>query len=599
MAQKMSKVIGIDLGTTKSVAVVMEGGTTQVIPNQEGMRTTPSVVAFTNKGEILVGQIAKRQALTNPQNTFYSVKRLVGRRFDSPEIQVARKMLPYEIVEAANGDAYVQIEDRVYSPPEVSAVVLEKLKAATEDYIGEAVEEAILTVPASFNDRQRQATKDAGTIAGLEVQRILNASTSAALACGVIYQNTGRVAVYDLGGGHFNISIVEIRDGIYGVLSSGGDTYLGGDDFDQLIINWLVEEFKIDLAGDRRALQRLKEAAEKAKCELSTQAQAEIVLPFISADASGPKHLNTVLTRPSFEQMIGPLLARTIEPCRQALEDSGLKPDDIDDVVLVGGQTRTPAVMETVRSVFGKVPYLSVNTDELVAIGAAIQAGILKGEVTDLVLLDVTPQALGIESRDGSFIPIIERNSSIPTKKSRIFTTDTDNQTSFVVHVLQGEYESDHYSLSLGKFELTGIAPAPKGEPQIEVTFEIDVNGILQVTARDQATGRQQELNVGASSDLTQSLIVRAPTDAEEDAALEDEFTKRARLVGQLQVLLQSTRNIYELLLARLTDEERDFADQAFTKAETAGEGSLEEVQAALSNLEATAEILGQAMLRG
>jgi molecular chaperone DnaK len=599
----LSKVVGIDLGTTNSCIVVMEGGTPQVIPNQEGARTTPSIVAFTSKGERLVGQIAKRQALTNPQNTVYGVKRLIGRRYNSPEVQSASKVLPYQIIEAVNGDAHIQIDNRVYSPPEISAIVLQKLKAAAEDYLGEPVEEAIITVPAYFNDSQRNATKDAGTIAGLKVQRILNEPTAASLAYGMIERRSGKVAVYDLGGGTFDISILELNDGIYQVLATGGDTYLGGEDFDQLIINWLVEEFQkengIDLRGDRMALQRLKEAAEKAKCELSTQPQAEIVLPFISANQSGPKHLNTVLTRTKFEQMIQPLLDRTVKPCEDALKEAGLSRQEIDEVIPVGGQTRTPKVLETIKKIFSKEPNRSVNPDEVVSIGAAIQTGILQGEVTDLVLLDVTPHTLGIETKDGTFTPLIERNSNIPTKKSRIFTTVTDNQTKVEVHVLQGEGNMAHENTSLGKFMLTDVAPAPKGVPQIEVTFEIDVNGIVQVTALDQATGRQQNITVRAASGLTQSEVEKARTEADKQAKREEGMRQREKVTAQLQGLIQSTRKTYELLQTKLTEQERSQATAALSRAEQTREGSLEDLQAALATLETTAEALGQAMMRG
>ena len=599
----MSKVVGIDLGTTNSCIVVMEGGTPQVIPNQEGARTTPSIVAFTSKGERLVGQIAKRQALTNPQNTVYGVKRLIGRRFNSPEVQHSSKVLPYQIIEAANGDAHLQIDNRVYSPPEISAIVLQKLKAAAEDYLGEPVEEAIITVPAYFNDSQRNATKDAGTIAGLKVQRILNEPTAASLAYGMIEKKSGKVAVYDLGGGTFDISILELNDGIYQVLATGGDTYLGGEDFDQLIIGWLVEEFQkengIDLRGDRMALQRLKEAAEKAKCELSTQPQAEIVLPFISANQSGPKHLNTVLTRTKFEQMIQPLLDRTVEPCEDAIKEAGLSKQELDEVIPVGGQTRTPKVLETIKKIFAKEPNRSVNPDEVVSIGAAIQTGILQGEVTDLVLLDVTPHTLGIETKDGTFTPLIERNSNIPTKKSRIFTTVTDNQTKVEVHVLQGEGNMANENTSLGKFMLTDVAPAPKGVPQVEVTFEIDVNGIVQVTALDQATGRQQNITVRAASGLTQSEVDKARTEADKQSKREEGMRQRDKVTAQLQGLIQSTRKTYELLHAKLTEQERSQATAALSRAEQTREGSLEDLEAALATLETTAEALGQAMMRG
>jgi molecular chaperone DnaK len=602
-AKALGKVVGIDLGTTNSCIVVMEGGTAQVIPNQEGARTTPSIVAFTNKGERLVGQIAKRQALTNPQNTVHGVKRLIGRRFDSPEIEGAKNVLPYEMVESSNGDAHIKVDDKVYSPPEISAIVLQKLKAAAEDYLGEPVEDAIITAPAYFNDSQRQATKDAGAIAGLKVLRILNEPTAAALAYGAQHKTAARVAVYDLGGGTFDISILELQDGLYQVLSTGGDTYLGGEDVDQLIINWLVEEFKneteIDLTGDRMALQRLKEAAEKAKCELSTGTQAEIVLPFISANQSGPKHLNTVLTRGKFEEMIDPLLERTVEPCTVALKDAGVTAKDIDDVVIVGGQTRTPKVMELVRRVFGREPNRSVNPDEVVSIGAAIQTGILSGEVTDLVLLDVTPHTLGIETKDGTFTPLIERQATIPTKKSRIFTTVTDNQTKVEVHVLQGDNEQAAYNTPLGRFQLTDIAPAPKGVPQIEVSFEIDVNGIVQVTALDQATGRQQNIVTRAGSGLSQAEVDRKREEAETHQQEQKSEQEREQVAGQLQGLLESTRKSFNLLAEKLTEEEKSKASDALDGAEQNKDGNLEELKSALAQLESTAEALQQAMLRG
>ncbi len=597
----MSKVIGIDLGTTNSCIVVMEGGTPQVIPNQEGARTTPSIVAFTNKGERLVGQIAKRQALTNPQNTVYGVKRLLGRRFDSREVRAALDVCPYRIVEATNGDAHIQIDDRIYSPPEIEAVILSRLKAAAEDCLGEPVEEAILSVPAYFNDSQRQATKDAGTIAGLNVQRILNEATAASLAYGMKQNTHGTIAVYDLGGGTFDISILELSDGIYEVLATGGDTYLGGEDFDQLIMKWLVDEFRkkheIDLTGDSMALQRLKEAAEKAKCELSTQAQAEIVLPFLSADETGPKHLNTKLTRTRFEQMIAPMLEYTARLCHQTLSDAGLAADDIDDVVPVGGQTRTPAVYEAIWRIFGREPNRSVNPDEVVAIGTAIQTGILQDEVTDLVLLDVTPHTLGIATKDGSFTPIIDRNANIPTKRNRIFTTVADDQTTVEVHVLQGEGSMAHENTSLGRFLLSRLPPAPAGEPTIDVTFEIDVNGIVQVAATDLVTEREQSITVHAASGLTQSEIEKARTESQKQVIFEENLIARDRIVGQLQGLIESTRRSLEVLENKLTQEEREQAIAALRQAEEAT-GSVEQLLSALANLEAIATPLGQAMLR-
>ncbi len=601
----MGKMIGIDLGTTNSCVAVMEGGVPQVIPNQEGARTTPSIVGFTAKGERLVGQIAKRQALTNPKNTVYAVKRLIGRKFDSPEAEEARKFLPFQLVNAPNGDVHIQIEDKVYSPPEISSFVLQKLKAAAEDYLGEAVEEAIITVPAYFNDPQRQATKDAGLVAGLKVSRIINEPTAAALAYGL--KNTGKsgqfVAVYDLGGGTFDITILEMADGLFQVRATGGDTYLGGEDFDQRIINWLIGEFQretgIDLTQDRMALQRLKEAAEKAKCELSTAQQTEIVLPFISADASGPKHLNTVLTRQRYEELTDELLERTIEPCKRCLADASMKPEQIDEVLLVGGQTRAPKVTDVVRKLFGKEPNRAVNPDEGVAMGAAIQTGIIQGEVKDLVLLDVTPHTLGIETKDGTFTSLIERNSTIPTRKSRVFTTVADNQTRVEVHILQGESDMAAYNKSLAKFELTSIPPAPKGVPQIEVTFEIDVNGITSVNAQDQATGRSQNIVIHPSGGLSQAEVGRlvAETRARdsEDKARKDQEA----VVRQLDGLVANTMRSVQALEGKLTADEQQRILDAIEHAKKArAESGLDELRGRLSDMEKAAGIIGQAMLR-
>jgi molecular chaperone DnaK len=595
--------IGIDLGTTNSCVAVMEGGVPQVIPNQEGARTTPSIVGFTAKGERLVGQIAKRQALTNPKNTVYAVKRLIGRKFD--EAEDARKFMPFQLVGAPNGDVHIQIEDKVYSPPEISSFVLQKLKAAAEDYLGETVEEAIITVPAYFNDPQRQATKDAGLVAGLKVSRIINEPTAAALAYGL--KNTGKngqfVAVYDLGGGTFDITILEMADGLFQVRATGGDTYLGGEDFDQRIIDWLIGEFQretgIDLTQDRMALQRLKEAAEKAKCELSTAQQTEIVLPFISADASGPKHLNTVLTRQRYEELTDALLERTIEPCRRCLADASMKPEQIDEVLLVGGQTRAPKVTEVVRKVFGKEPNRAVNPDEGVAMGAAIQTGIIQGEVKDLVLLDVTPHTLGIETKDGTFTPLIERNSTIPTRKSRVFTTVADNQTRVEVHILQGESDMAAYNKSLAKFELTSIPPAPKGVPQIEVTFEIDVNGITSVNAQDQATGRSQNMVLHPSGGLSQAEVGRlvAETRARDS---EDKVRKdQEAVVRQLDGLVANTMRSVQALEGKLTPDEQQRILDAIERAKKArAESGLDELRGRLSDMEKAAGIIGQAMLR-
>ena len=601
----MGKMIGIDLGTTNSCVAVMEGGVPQVIPNQEGARTTPSIVGFTAKGERLVGQIAKRQALTNPKNTVFAVKRLIGRKFDAAEVTEARQFLPFQLVEASNGDVHIQIEDKVYSPPEISSFVLQKLKAAAEDYLGESVEEAIITVPAYFNDPQRQATKDAGLIAGLKVSRIINEPTAAALAYGL--KNTGKagqvVAVYDLGGGTFDITILEMTDGTFMVRATGGDTYLGGEDFDQKIIDWLIGEFQretaIDLRQDRMALQRLKEAAEKAKCELSTSQQTEIVLPFISADASGPKHLNTVLTRQNYEELTDALLQRTIEPCRRCLSDAGVKAEQVDEVLLVGGQTRAPKVAEVVRKVFGKEPNRAVNPDEGVAMGAAIQTGILQGEVKDLVLLDVTPHTLGIETKDGTFTPLIDRNSTIPTRKSRVFTTVADNQTRVEVHILQGESDMAAYNKSLAKFELTNIPPAPRGVPQIEVMFDIDVNGIVSVTAQDQATGRAQSMTIHPSGGLSQAEVSRLSAETRARDVEEKAKKDQEAVVRQLDGLVANTMRSVQALEGKLTGDEQTRILQAIEKAKKArSEAGIDDLRSRLTDMEKAAALIGQAMLR-
>jgi molecular chaperone DnaK len=602
----LGKMIGIDLGTTNSCVAVMEGGAPQVIPNQEGARTTPSIVGFTAKGERLVGQIAKRQALTNPKNTVFAVKRLIGRKLKAAELEPARRFIPFQLVEAPNGDVHIQIDDKVYSPPEISSFVLAKLKAAAEDYLGEPVDEAIITVPAYFNDPQRQATKDAGLIAGLKVSRIINEPTAAALAYGLKNTKSGQfVAVYDLGGGTFDITILEMADGLFQVRATGGDTFLGGEDFDQRIIDWLISEFlretTIDLKQDRMALQRLKEAAEKAKCELSTAQQTEIVLPFISADASGPKHLNTVLTRQKYESLTDDLLERTIEPCRRCLADANLRPEQIDEVLLVGGQTRAPKVSEIVRRLFNnKEPNRAVNPDEGVAMGAAIQTGIIQGEVKDLVLLDVTPHTLGIETKDGTFTSLIERNSTIPTRKSRVFTTVADNQTRVEVHVLQGESDMAAYNKSLAKFELTNIPPAPKGVPQIEVAFEIDVNGIVSVAAQDQATGRSQSMVIHASGGLSQSEVNRlvSETRAREQG---DRQKKDLELVNrQIDGLVTNTLRSVQALEGKLTPDEQERILGAMERAKKARNdgGDIDELRARLQDMEKAATIIGQAMLR-
>jgi molecular chaperone DnaK len=599
----VGKVIGIDLGTTNSCVAVMEGGAPQVIPNQEGARTTPSIVGFTAKGERLVGQIAKRQALTNPKNTVFAVKRLIGRKFTSTEVDTARRYLPYGLTAAANGDVHIQIEEKIYSPPEISAFVLQKLKAAAEDYLGEPVEEAIITCPAYFTDPQRQATKDAGLIAGLKVSRILNEPTAAALAYGLKSARGQFVAVYDLGGGTFDISILEMAEGLFQVRSTGGDTFLGGEDFDQRVIDWLIAEFSretsIDLRQDRMALQRLKEAAEKAKCELSTSQQTEIVLPFISADSSGPKHLNTVLTRQKYESLTDDLLERTMDPCKRCLSDANLKPEQIDEVLLVGGQTRAPKVAEIVRRVFGKEPNRAVNPDEGIAMGAAIQTGIIAGEVKELVLLDVTPHTLGIETRDGTFTPLIERNSTIPTRKSRIFTTVADNQTKVEVHILQGESDMAAYNKSLAKFELTNIPPAPKGVPQIEVSFEIDVNGIVSVSAQDQATGRSHSMVIHASGGLSQSELSRLVTETRVQEQSEKSRKEQEAVVRQLDGLVTNTMRSVQALEGKLTSEEQSRILAAMERAKKArGGGDLDELKSRLLEMEKAATLIGQAMLR-
>jgi molecular chaperone DnaK len=540
------KVIGIDLGTTNSVVAIMEAGDPVVIPNAEGGRLTPSVVAFTKEGERLVGQVAKRQATTNPENTVFSIKRFMGRRYE--EVGQEMKLVPYKVVRASNGDAWVEVRGKRYSPQEISAMILQKMKADTEAYLGEPVTQAVITVPAYFNDSQRQATKDAGKIAGLEVLRIVNEPTAAALAYGLDKKKDEKIAVYDLGGGTFDISILELGEGVFEVKSTNGDTHLGGDDFDEQIINWLVEEFKkdqgIDLRKDRMALQRLKEAAEKAKCELSTTLETEVNLPFVTADASGPKHLSLKLTRSKLEQLTDDLIQRTIGPCRQALKDAGLEAGDIDEVVLVGGQTRMPKVQQIVKEFFGKEPHKGVNPDEVVAIGAAIQAGVLVGDVKDIVLLDVTPLSLGIETLGGVMTRLIERNTTIPTRKSEIFTTAADSQTSVEVHVLQGERQLAKDNRALGRFHLVGIPSAPRGVPQIEVTFDIDANGILNVAAKDLGTSKEQKITITASSGLIKDEIDRMVKDSERYADEDKTRREEIEVRNQLDSLCYQTEKM-------------------------------------------------------
>ncbi len=544
----MGKVIGIDLGTTNSVVAVMEGGEPRIIPNQEGARTTPSVVAFTKDGEILVGQVAKRQAVTNPENTIFSIKRFMGRRYE--EVQDEIKMVPYKVVKGPHGDVRVEVGGKLYSPPEISAMILRKLKEAAEAYLGEKVDKAVITVPAYFNDSQRKATKDAGQIAGLEVLRLVNEPTASALAYGLDKKKGGKIAVYDLGGGTFDISILEVGDGVFEVKAVNGDTHLGGDNFDQRIIDWIVEEFKkeqgIDLSKDPMAMQRLKEAAEKAKCELSSVMETEINLPFITADASGPKHLLMKLTRAKFEALVADLIERTVEPCHQALKDAGLTAADIDEVILVGGSTRIPAVQAKVKEIFGREPRKDINPDEAVALGAAIQAGVLTGEVKDILLLDVTPLSLGIETLGGVMTVLIPRNTTIPTRKTEIFTTATDNQTSVEIHVLQGERPMARDNRTLARFHLDGIPPAPRGVPKIEVTFDIDADGILHVSAKDMATGKEQKITVTASSGLSQEeieqMVKEAERHAEEDRKRKEVIEARNQLDG-LVYTMEKTLN--------------------------------------------------------
>jgi len=598
----MGKVIGIDLGTTNCCVAVLEGGTPQVVPNKDGGRTTPSIVGFTEKGERLVGQIAKRQALTNPRNTIYAVKRLIGRKFSAPEVQQAVRFLPYEVTEAQNGDVRIRVRDRDYSPPEIAAMILAKLKEMAEEHLGDEISEAIITVPAYFDDSQRQATKDAGRIAGLKVSRIINEPTSASLAYRLNEQSEKRIVVYDLGGGTFDVSILQLGDGVFEVKSTSGDTFLGGEDFDQRIVDWLLGEFQkkegIDLKKDRLALQRLKEAAEKSKCELSLENRSEISLPFIAADAKGPKHLNQVLTREQFEVLVDDLVERTRKPCLDALKMGGLKPENIDEILLVGGQTRTPKVIEMVRSIFGREPSRDRNPEEVVGIGAAIQAGILQGEVKDMILLDVTPLSLGIETRGGMFTKLIDRNTTIPTKKGKIFTTVVDNQAKVEVNVLQGEREIASYNKSLGRFELVGIPPAPRGVPQIEVIFDIDSNGIVHVSARDQATAREQKIMVTPSGGLSEKEIVDIIDDAKKHAEADRRKAELNRIQARLEGLLESNLKSFTEFGSLLDNEKQGTVKRILENAKKALQGSsISESTKCLERLGEASAILTEVIL--
>jgi len=597
----MAKVIGIDLGTTNSCVAVMDGKTAKVIENSEGTRTTPSIVAFTDDGERLVGQPAKRQAVTNPEKTFFAVKRLIGRRYDDPMVEKDKGLVPYKIAKASNGDAWVEADGKTYSPSQISGFILQKMKETAEAHLGHKVEQAVITVPAYFNDAQRQATKDAGKIAGLEVLRIINEPTAAALAYGLDKSKTGTIAVYDLGGGTFDVSILEIGDGVFEVKSTNGDTFLGGEDFDMRLVGYLADEFQkeqgIDLRNDKLALQRLKEAAEKAKIELSSTTQTEINLPFITADATGPKHLTMKLTRAKFEALVNDFIERTIEPCRKALQDAGLSAAEVSEVVLVGGMTRMPKIQEVVKQFFGKEPHKGVNPDEVVAIGAAVQAGVLQGDVKDVLLLDVTPLSLGIETLGGVFTRIIDRNTTIPTKKSQVFSTAEDNQNAVTIRVFQGEREMAADNKSLGQFDLMGIPPAPRGMPQIEVTFDIDANGIVNVSAKDKATNKEQQIRIQASGGLSDADIEKMVKDAEAHATEDKKRKEAVEAKNHADALVHSTEKALSEHGSRLAEPDRRAIEDAVSDLKEALKGDDAEAIKAKANVVAQASMkLGEAM---